>query len=104
MSFHNDFISFSWNHEFVVKAEASIHQITKDEWLDKLEAAVNQVSEQLTALSTWQGQTLRATSHAKPPRTHRFKDIQCYNCGRKGHFVRNCWNSGNGRGPGIPTR
>ena len=64
------------------KAEASIHQITKDERLDKLEAAVNQVSEQLTALST-QGQTLRATSHVKPPRTHRFKDIQCYNCRKR---------------------
>ena len=53
----------------VDKAEASIHQITKDERLNKLEAAVNQVSEQLTALSA-QGRTPRATSHAKPPRTH----------------------------------
>ena len=84
------------------KAEASIHQTTKDEWLDKLEAAVNQVSEQLTALST-QGRTLRTTSHAKPPRTHRFKDIQCYNCGKREHLARNCLNSGNGRGS-IPTR
>lgn len=84
------------------KAEANIQQITKDERLDKLEAAVHQVSEQLTVLST-QGRSPNVTSYSKFPKSYRFKDVQCYNCRRRGHLARNCWNAGNGRG-GIPTR
>ena len=84
--------------------EGHIQQVTqsKDERLTKLEAAVQQVSEQLTALSS-QSQPPNTTSFPKPARNHRLKDIKCFNCGRRGHLARNCWNQGNGRG-GISTR
>ena len=67
-----------------------IEQITnsklKDERLDKLEAAVQQVSEQLTALFT-QGRSPNkgTSSYPKPPRNYRSKDIECYNCEKRGH-------------------
>ena len=88
----------------VDKAEGHIQRVTnpKEERLDKLEAAVQQVSEQLTALST-QGRPPNANLFLKPPRNRRLKDMECYNCGRRGHLARNCWNAGNGQG-GISTR
>ena len=88
-------------YQRVDKEEGHIQQINpKEDRLDRLETAVQQVSEQLTALST-QGRPLNLPR--KPPRTRRFKDIECYNCGRRGHLARNCWHSGNGQG-GISTR
>ena len=89
-------------YQRIDRADGSIQQVTNDEQLHKLKTTLHQVSEQLTALST-QGQSPKATSYAKPPRSYQLRDIQCYNCGRRGHLARNCWNSGNGRG-GIPTR
>ena len=83
----------------VDKAEGHIQQITnpKEERLDKLDTAVQQISEQLTALST-QGRPPNTNLFPKSPRTRKLKDMECYNCGRRGHLARNCWNSGNGQG------
>ena len=64
-------------YQCVYKEEGHIKQINpKEDRLDRLETAVQQVSEQLTALST-QGRPLNLSW--KPPRTRRFKDIECYN-------------------------
>ena len=89
----------------VDKAEGHIQQITnpKEERLDKIEAAVQQVSEQLTALST-QGRPPNTNLFPKPPRTRELKDMKCYNCGRRGHLARNCWNLGNGQGGTFTCR
>ena len=75
-------------YQRVDKEEGHIQQINPKE---------EQVSEQLTTLSrplnlSW-----------KPPRTRRFNDIECYNCGKRGHLARNRWHSGNSPG-GIFTR
>ena len=88
-------------YQRVDKEQENIQQINpKEERSDRLETAVQQVSEQLTALST-QGRPLNL--FRKPPKARKFKDMECYNCGRRGHLARNCWNSGNGQG-GISTR
>ena len=88
-------------YQRVDKEQENIQQINpKEERLDRLETVVQQVSEQLTALST-QGRP--PNLFRKPPKARKFKDMECYNCGRRGHLARNCWNSGNGQG-GISTR
>jgi len=88
-------------YQRVDKEQENIQQINpKEERLDRLETAVQQVSEQLTALST-QGRP--PNLFRKPPKARKFKDMECYNCGRRGHLARNCWNLGNGQG-GISTR
>ena len=62
----------------VDKAEGHIQRITnpKEERLDKIEAAVQQVSEQLTALLT-QGRPPNTNLFPKPPRTRELKDMKC---------------------------
>ena len=57
--------------------------------LDKLEEAVQQVSEQMAMF----GRQLRGSSRS--PSNRRQRDVECYCCGRRGCIVRNCWHQEN---------
>ena len=74
--------------------------------LDRLEEAIQQVSEQMTALGTGisgpakrkcfvcgrPGHVARQCSSRRP------RDVECFCCGKKGHMARNCWQQGNYQG------
>jgi len=72
--------------------------------LQKLEEAVQNMSEQLTTICTQQPsqKPVRCFNCGKPGHiSHQCRShpqVECFNCGRRGHFAKDCWNQGNGRG------
>ena len=87
--------------------------------LDRLEGALQQMSEQMNTLGTSlsgpakrkcfvcgrPGHVARNCSSRRP------RDVECFSCGKKGHVARNCWQQGNDQGNastrragGIPKR
>ena len=79
--------------------------------LDRLEEAVQQVSEQLNALgTTFPNPARRRCFECGQPghlaRNCRFKrphNVECHFCGKKGHSAQNCWQRGNYQG-NVSTR
>ena len=72
--------------------------------LQKLEEAVQNVTEQLTALRTQQSsqKPIHCFRCGKPGHVSRQcrarPQLECFNCGGRGHYAKDCWNQGNGRG------
>ena len=74
--------------------------------LDRLEEAVQQVSQQMAAMGTsLSGPAKRKcfacgrTGHiAQNCNYRRLRNVECFSCGRKGHVQRNCWQQGNDQG------
>ena len=74
--------------------------------LDRLEEAIQQVSEQMTALGTGiSGPAKRKyfvcgrPGHvAQQCSSRRPRDVKYFCCGKKGHMARNCWQQGNYQG------
>ena len=59
------------------------------ERLDKLEEAVQQVSEQMAII----GRQVRG--NPRFPSNSRQRDVECYQCGRRGCIAQNCWHHKN---------
>ena len=74
--------------------------------LDRLEEAIQQVSEQMTTLGTGisgPGKCKcfvcgRPGHVARQCSSRRSRDVECFCCGKKGHMARNCWQQGNYQG------
>ena len=89
-----------------------VHTSPGDDRLDRLEEAVQQMSQQVAALGTRRPDSAggyacfrcgKLGHLARNCRSTAAREIECFRCGKKGHIARQCQLPGNGRG-GVLTR
>lgn len=67
--------------------------------LDKIEEALQQVTEQMAMMGRQMRGAPRIPSYRRPR-----GPVECYCCGRRGHIARNCWHQENYQGSTSPRR
>ena len=99
-------------YQLSTNSVSQINTSPGDERLDRLEEAMQQVSQQLAALGTRRPGAASSYGCFKCGRPGRLagncrfavsRETECYRCGKKGHIARQCQLPGNGRG-GVLTR
>ena len=65
--------------------------------LNKMEEALQQITEQMAVMGRQQRVALRNPSYKRPR-----SPVECYRCGRRGHIARNYWHQENYQGSTSP--